>query len=84
MVDSCQEMAVDEIKSALRPMFTRDLRTVEPTKSGLLVGENLRIYDGEPYELRFLRGTPTGSRQQLTDKLDQHNVEYKLGSDFSN
>ena len=75
---------MDQIKDALRPMFTRDLRTVEPTKKGLLVGENLRIYDTKPYELRFLKGTPTQSRQQLTDKLDQHNVEYKVGADFSN
>jgi hypothetical protein len=74
---------VDEIKNVFRSVFTRDVRAVEPKKTGLIVGENLRVYkEKSGYVISFLKGTDIGSRKQVQDKLDQNRVAYTVGSDF--
>lgn len=76
---------MDEIKRVFSTVFTRDVRSVEPTKTGLIVGDNVRVYKGAGgYELAFLIGTDNGTRAQYTAKLDQANVSYKVATDFSN
>ena len=74
---------MDEIKQIFKNVFPRDVRTVEPTKKGLILGEVLRVYDekGGPV-LAFLKGTDNRTRKQYTDRLDTHNVSYKVGKDF--
>lgn len=75
---------MEAIKRVFSNVFTRDVRNVEPTKTGLIVGENLRIYkEGDDYVLSFLKGTPLPARNQITDRLDQNHVSYKPGKDFS-
>ncbi len=77
-------MAMDEIKRAFSNVFTRDVRTVEPSKKGLIVGENLRVYEEKSGPvLSFLEGTDKNVRKRITDKLDQSNVRYTVGKDFS-
>jgi hypothetical protein len=76
---------VDEIKRVFSTVFTRDVRSVEPTKTGLIVGENVRVYKaGDGYELAFLVGTDNGTRSSYIEKLDQANVKYKVATDFTN
>lgn len=76
---------MDEIKRVFSSVFTRDVRSVEPTKTGLIVGDSLRVYkEGEGFVLSFLSGTGHDSRRGFTEKLDQHNVTYTVGEDFSN
>lgn len=75
---------MDEIKRVFTHVFTRDVRTVEPKRKGLIVGENLRVYDEPgPAVLSFLKGTDQGARKKVTDKLDEQKVEYKIGDDFA-
>jgi hypothetical protein len=76
---------VDEIKRVFSNVFTRDVRSIEPTKTGLIVGENVRVYKGASgFELAFLVGTDNNTRAQYTEKLDQHNVVYSVVTDFKN
>ena len=64
-------------------MFTRDVRTVEPTKKGLIVGEDLRVYDEKDGPVvSFLKGTSHKRRKEVTDRLDTQSVTYSLGKDF--
>ncbi len=74
---------MDEFKRAFSSVFTRDLRLVEPTKKGLIVGEDLRVYD-EPKGavIRFLRGTGSKRRRDVQERLDGQNVTYTVGDDF--
>jgi hypothetical protein len=75
---------VDEIKQVFKTVFTRDVRSIEPTKTGLIVGDSLRVYkEGAGFVLSFLSGTGHDSRRGFTEKLDQHNVNYKVGEDFT-
>ncbi len=76
---------MDEFKRAFSSVFTRDLRLVDPSKKGLIVGEDLRVYD-EPTGavIRFLRGTPTRRRHDVQERLDGQNVTYSIGDDFEN
>ncbi len=77
-------MSMDEIKRVFNNVFVRDVRTVEPTKKGLIVGDVLRVYDEKAGPtLSFLEGTDRGTRKRYTDKLDQSNVSYVLGKDFT-
>ncbi|RMG16303.1 MAG: hypothetical protein D6731_06450 [Planctomycetota bacterium] len=74
---------MDEIKRVFRNVFTRDVRAFEPNRTGLVIGENLRIYkEGPDYLVSFLRGTDRAARKQTTDRLDQAGVRYRLGPDF--
>lgn len=76
---------MEAIKRAFSHVFTRDVRHVEPTKTGLMVGENVRIYkEGDGYVVSFLKGTDRPSRTQIAERLDMNNVAYTLGKDFSN
>lgn len=75
---------MDEIKRAFSSVFTRDVRSVEPSKTGLIIGDNLRIYkEGSGYRVAFLRGTDNGSRKQVTSKLDENQIAYTVGDDFA-
>ena len=74
---------MDQVKRAFRSIFCRDLRNVEPSKKGLIVGEVLRVYDEPSGTLvAFLKGTDRNTRKQYTDKLDTEGVSYKLTKDF--
>ena len=74
----------DELKRALGSVFLRDVRTVEPKKKGVIVGENLRIYEEKQgFVLSFLRGTDERTRGQFKDKLENAGLSYELGADFS-
>ena len=74
---------MEEIKRAFAPVFCRDLRQVEPSKKGLIVGDSLRVYvEKDNATLRFLRGTDKNTRKQYTEKLDTAGVSYKVGDDF--
>lgn len=66
-------------------IFFRDIRGVEPTKKGWIVGESMRIYvdDQGGYTLCFLRGTEEKTKKTYRDKLDQARIPYKAGPDFS-
>ena len=75
---------MEEIRRAFGGVFLRDVRTVEPSKKGWVVGENLRIYDeGGGYVLSFLRGTDEGQRRQARSKLEGAGISYTVGEDFS-
>ena len=77
-------MALDEIKRVFSSVFPRDIRTVEPSKKGLIFGEVLRVYEEKNGPvLAFLEGTDRNTRKQYTDKLDTSNVKYTVGKDFS-
>lgn len=74
----------EELKRIMRPMFLRDIKTIEPDKKGFLCGDDLRIYEGETaYSVRFLKGTPEKTRHQYKVKLDEGGIEYKIGKDFT-
>lgn len=75
---------MDEIKRIFSNVFPRDIRTVEPSKKGLVLGESLRIYDEGKggVLLRFLRGTENRVRKTYTDKLETNGITYKVGDDF--
>ena len=75
---------MDEIKQVFKTVFTRDVRSVEPNKTGLIVGDSLRVYkEGGKFVLSFLSGTGHDSRRGFTEKLDRHSVNYKVGADFT-
>ena len=74
----------DELKRALGSVFLRDVRTIEPKKKGVIVGENLRLYEEKKgFVLSFLRGTDERTRGQFKDKLETAGLSYSLGDDFS-
>ena len=76
---------MDAVKRAFSNVFTRDVRHVEPTKTGLMLGENTRIYkEGDSYVVSFLKGTDLPTRTKIAERLDMNNVVYTLGKDFSN
>ena len=75
---------MDELKRVLGSVFLRDLRTVEPDKKGVLVGEDLRIYEEKSgFVLRFLKGTPVSTRAKYKSKLDEGSIAFKLGKDYT-
>ena len=75
---------MEDIKRAFSHVFTRDVRAVDPTRKGLIVGDSLRVYD-EPSgpQLSFLAGTDLPSRQKITNRLDEQGVAYTTGEDFT-
>ena len=74
---------MDEIKRLFKNVFPRDLRTVEPSKKGLILGDVLRVYDEKSGPvLSFLKGTENRTRKQYTERLDQQSVKYTVGKDF--
>jgi hypothetical protein len=75
---------VEDLRRVLGSVFLRDLRTVEPEKKGLLVGDDLRIHEEKgAYVLRFLKGTPESTRAKYRTKLDEGSIPYKVGKDFT-
>lgn len=75
---------MDEIKRAFSSVFTRDVRSVEPGKTGLIIGDSLRVYkEGSGYRVAFLRGTGNSARHQVTAKLDENQIAYTVGDDFA-
>ncbi len=86
---------MEDLRRVLGSVFLRDLRTVEPDRKGLLVGDDLRIHEesggpgaGPPnkktaYVLRFLKGTPESTRAKYRTKLDEGSIAYKVGKDFT-
>ena len=77
---------MEDIKRALgSTIFLRDLARVDPTKKGLVVGDNLRIIQdpAKGYVLSFLRGTDEKTRKQYRDKLELSKIAFKLGEDFT-
>jgi hypothetical protein len=75
---------VEDIKRVLgQSVFLRDVRTVEPGKTGVIVGDALRVYkEDSGYTLRFLSGTEEKTRRQFRDRLEQNGISYKEGDDF--
>ncbi len=75
---------MEDIKRVLgQSVFLRDVRTVEPGKTGVIVGDALRVYkEGNGYTLRFLRGTEEKTRRQFRERLDQNGISYQEGEDF--
>jgi hypothetical protein len=78
-------MSLDVLKKALPGMFFKDLSRFEPDKTGVAIGDNIRIHEDaeKGFVLRFLRDTAYGSRKQVTDRLDQAKLPYVLGDDFT-
>ena len=75
---------MEELRRVLGSVFLRDLRTIEPDKKGLLVGDDLRIHEEKGgYVLRFLKGTPESTRAKYRTKLEESSIAYKLGKDFT-
>ena len=75
---------MDEMKRALGNMFFKDLARFDSGAKGVVVGDNLRVYDKDgSFELRFLNGTPPSMRKPVTDRLDVAKIAYDLGPDYS-
>ena len=75
---------MEELKRAFGSLFLRDLRTVEPDKKGFLVGEDLRVYEEKAgVVLRFLKGTPEKTRAQYRTKLEDAQIAFKAGKDYT-
>jgi hypothetical protein len=75
---------MEEFKRAFGSVFLRDIRTVEPEKKGFLVGDDLRVHEEKGgWVLRFLKGTPESTRATYKKKLDDAQLAYKVGRDFT-
>ena len=76
-------MTLDELKKGLGLTFAKDLSRLDPTKKGIGIGENVRIYEVEGgFEVRFLLGIPPGMRAPTLTRLDQIKATYTVGKDF--
>lgn len=74
---------MEELRRALGGVFLRDVRAVEPGKKGVIVSENVRIYDEDgAWRVAFLRGTDAATRSQLASKLEGAGVAFEVGPDF--
>ena len=73
----------DDLKRALGSVFLRDIRTLDPKRNGVIVGENLRIYEEKSgYVLSFLLGTDERVRGSFKEKLETAGLAYSIGDDF--
>ena len=79
-------MADEDLKRVLSPLMLRDIRSVEPDKTGYIAGDSIRIYtdakaEGE-YQVTFITGTDKRTKDQYAKKLEEGRIKFKVVKDF--